>query len=55
MANSWTGAVLTLYADGLERFGYSDSPLEVMEYDAEAAFIANDTFDAEKMVARKLS
>jgi hypothetical protein len=26
-----------------------------MAYDAEAAFIANDIFDAEKMVARKLS
>jgi hypothetical protein len=29
--------------------------LEVMAYDAEAAFIANDIFDAEKMVAQKLS
>ena len=46
---------LRSYADGLERFGYRDSPLEVMAYDAEAAFIANDIFDAEKMVARKLS
>jgi hypothetical protein len=39
----------------LERFGYRDSPLEVMAYDAEAAFMAKDIFDAEKMVARKLS
>jgi hypothetical protein len=46
---------LRSYADGLERVGYKDSPLEVMAYDAEAAFIANDIFDAEKMVARKLS
>ncbi|MGC1950636.1 MAG: hypothetical protein WA679_24215, partial [Pseudolabrys sp.] len=46
---------LRLYADGLERLGYRDSPLEVMAYDAEAAFIANDIFDAEKMVARNLS
>ena len=46
---------LRSYADGLERLGYRDSPLEVMAYDAEAAFIANDIFDAEKMVARKLS
>ena len=46
---------LRLYADGLERFGYRDSPLEVMAYDAEAAFMAKDIFDAEKMVARKLS
>jgi hypothetical protein len=29
--------------------------MEVMAYDAEAAFIANDIFDAEKMVAQKLS
>jgi hypothetical protein len=46
---------LRAYADGLERFGYRASPLEVMAYDAEAAFMANDIFDAEKMVARKLS
>ncbi|MFZ3243174.1 MAG: hypothetical protein WA694_07970, partial [Pseudolabrys sp.] len=46
---------LRLYADGLERLGYRDSPLEVMAYDAEAAFIANDIFDAEKMVTRNLS
>src|SRR5262249_1889154 len=29
---------LSLYSDGLERFGYRDSPLEKMAYDAEAAF-----------------
>ena len=46
---------LRLYADGLERFGYSDSPLEVMAYDAEAAFMAEDIFDAEQLVAQKLS
>ena len=44
-----------MYADGLERFGYSDSPLEKMAYDAEAAFTANEIFNAEEMVARKLS
>ena len=43
------------YADGLERFGYRDSPLEVMAYDAEAAFMTKEIFDAEKMVARKLN
>ena len=43
------------YANGLEDFGYRDSPLEAMAYDAEAAFTAKDIFDAEKMVARKLS
>jgi hypothetical protein len=46
---------LRSYADGLERFGYGDSPLEVMAYDAEAAFTAKDIFGAEKMVAQKLS
>ena len=46
---------LRSYAEGLERFGYRASPLEVMAYDAEAAFTANDVFDAEKMVAQKLS
>jgi len=46
---------LRSYSDGLERVGYKNSPLEVMAYDAEAAFIANDIFDAEKMVARQLS
>src|SRR5262249_22637473 len=46
---------LRLYADGLERFGYRDSPLEKMAYDAEAAFTANQIFNAEEMVARKLS
>jgi hypothetical protein len=46
---------LRSYAHGLERFGYRESPLEVMAYDAEAAFMAKDIFDAEKLVARKLS
>jgi hypothetical protein len=46
---------LRLYADGLERFGYGDSPLEVMAYDAEAAFVAEEIFDAEQLVAQKLS
>ena len=46
---------LRSYSDDLERFGYRDSPLEVMAYDAEAAFMGKDIFDAEKMVARKLS
>jgi hypothetical protein len=45
---------LRMYADGLERFGYRNSPLEVMAYDAEAAFVAKDIFDAEKLVAQKL-
>jgi hypothetical protein len=46
---------LRLYADGLERFGYRQSPLEAMAYDAELAFTTSkDAFDAEKMVAEKL-
>ena len=46
---------LRLYTDGLERFGYRDSPLEAMAYEAEAAFAVNEVFDAEKLVARKLN
>jgi hypothetical protein len=46
---------LSSYADGLERFGYRDSPLEKMAYDAEAAFTAKEIFNAEEMVVRKLS
>jgi len=46
---------LRSYADGLERFGYRDNPLEVMAYDAEEAFMVKDIFDAEKMVAEKLN
>jgi hypothetical protein len=47
---------LRSYADGLERFGYRASPLEVMAYGAEAAFVASaDRFDAERLVAEMLS
>jgi hypothetical protein len=43
------------YANGLERFGYRQSPLEAMAYDAERAFTTSkDVFDVEKMVAEKL-
>jgi len=43
------------YANGLERFGYRQSPLEVMAYDAERMFATSITiFDAEKLVAEKL-
>ncbi len=46
---------LAAYADGLERFGYP-SPLEMMAYDAEASFSQSpEIFDAEKLVAQKLS
>src|SRR5262249_32739705 len=46
---------LRAYADGLERFGYRDSPLEVMAYDAEARFVASaNAFDAERLVTESL-
>ena len=46
---------LLSYANGLECFGYRQSPLEAMAYDAESAF-ANSTaiFNVEKTVADKL-
>jgi hypothetical protein len=46
---------LLSYANGLECFGYRQSPLEAMAYDAEAAFATSmTTFNVEKMVAGKL-
>jgi hypothetical protein len=43
------------YADGLERFGYRNSPLEVMAYDAQAAFEkSSQPFDVEKLVKSRL-
>jgi hypothetical protein len=46
---------LRSYADSWERFGYRQSPLEEMAYDAELAFTTSKgAFDAEKMVAEKL-
>jgi len=46
---------LLAYANGLECFGYRESPLEAMAYDAETAF-ANSmaVFNVEKLVAEKL-
>jgi hypothetical protein len=47
---------LRSYADGLEGFGYRDSPLEVMAYDAEARFVTSTAgFDAEELVAENLA
>jgi hypothetical protein len=49
-------AFLAAYAAGLENFGYRDSPLGSMAYDAEALFSqSNDLFDAEKLVTDQLS
>ena len=43
------------YANGLECFGYRQSPLEAMAYDAETAFASSTSiFNVEKMVAEKL-
>ena len=43
---------LVAYANGLDDFGYENSPLEKMAYDAEASFKRSlAIFDAEKFVA----
>ena len=48
-------AFLATYANGLDDFGYENSPLEKMAYDAEAAFKRScPIFDAEKFVAEWL-
>jgi hypothetical protein len=42
---------MAAYANGLDEFGYENSPLEKMAYDAEAAFKrSSPIFDAEKFV-----
>ena len=47
---------LAAYAAGLETFGYRNSPLESMAYNAEASFSQSDeSFDAERLVAEKLT
>jgi hypothetical protein len=44
-------AFVAAYADGLERFGYRNSPLEVMAYNAQAMFEkTSQPFDVEKQV-----
>jgi hypothetical protein len=44
-----------IYAAGLETFGYRNSPLEKMAYDAQESFAQSTTiFDAEKMVGNQL-
>jgi hypothetical protein len=46
---------LWAYANGLDEFGYGNSPLEKMAYDAEASFKRSSAiFDAEKFVAEQL-
>ena len=46
---------LAAYAAGLQAFGYRDSPLERVAYDAQASFALGQIFDAERLVAQKLS
>jgi hypothetical protein len=46
---------LAAYANGLDKFGYENSPLEKMAYDAEALFKqSSPIFDAERFVAEQL-
>ena len=46
---------LALYADGLEKHGYRDSPLEVMAYDHEARFNSNaEPYAVETAVRQQL-
>ena len=47
---------LAMYAGGLEKFGYRNSPLEKMAYDAQELFSPlGPVFNAEKLVKKKLS
>src|SRR3974390_1238326 len=46
---------LRSYADGLERFGYGENPLEVLAYDGEKRFVTSSAgFDAEQFVVENL-
>ena len=46
---------LKLYADGLERYGYQDSPLERMAYVAQAEFSrSKQAFDVQTLVLHEL-
>ena len=47
---------LAIYAGGLEKFGYRNSPLEKTAYDAEGLFDSGGpVFDAERFVEQRLS
>jgi hypothetical protein len=47
---------LAMYAGGLEKFGYRNSPLEKIAYDAQKLFDSSKAaFDAEKFVSERLS
>ena len=46
---------LAIYADGLQKFGYRNSPLEVVAYNAEATFRQSiQPFNAEALVAEQI-
>jgi len=46
---------LALYAEGLEKFGYRDSPLEVMAYDLQEQFeLGPQSLDVETVVTLQL-
>jgi hypothetical protein len=46
---------LVAYANGVDEFGYENSPLEKMAYDAAASFRrSSPVFNAEKFVAEQL-
>ena len=45
---------LKLYADGLEKYGYRESPLEDMAYRAQAIFSQSQPFDAERWALEQL-
>jgi len=50
------GRFLFSYTNGLACFGYQQSPLQVMAYDAETAFASSTaSFNVEKSVAQKLN
>jgi hypothetical protein len=47
---------LAMYAAGLEKFGYRNSPLEKMAYDAQELFAGSaSVFDVERLVSERLS
>jgi hypothetical protein len=53
---SFRGVAQLANADGLERFGYENSPLEKMAYEAEKLFKDGSIrFDPEKYVAQRLT
>lgn len=45
---------LKMYADGLEKYSYRDSPFEDMAYRAQTAFSQSQRFDAESWVVEQL-